>query len=286
MKKNGLILFPQMQINLDKQTASVNGKVPKTDYLSAALYWDDIIYLNNNALHAFNKGIEEFRVLEEEGVLKEIDVKISHGGDMFMDIYEGVNKKVVELITSDEMIWVANKLDKYFLSSRGLSNDGGGELLSLVNALPIPSSDTNIHQILEFKLARKDQLTSLRIAIAELELKVMSSENKELALRGAIIEIDKACHDLIMLYKESRLKFDLGNITFNFSQASILKAFGAAGVAYAAVKNFDIPETAAVIASVAYGVSSFIEVKPSISLKKIDKTNPFIYAAEAVTKLN
>lgn len=287
MIKQGLILFPEMTMN--RKTGAVNIKtsnISKKNYIMTALYWDNAKVFQNRIIFIGMDWDKDYKLLKDEKILSEETLETSPSfSNSSMEIFNATNKRILELIGKKDFLWVPNEYNETFLIDSGEGDIGGGEILSLVNALPMPSDNTDLHDILKFKSKRLDNLTALRVAINEFEIKILEADDKKLATKKAINEIDKACCDLVRLYKESKIKFNLGNIKFNFSQGAIASAFGGYGVAYTAVKKFEIPETAAMVASLAYGVSSFIDVSASVSLKKIDKTNPFIYAADVETKL-
>ncbi|WP_228709831.1 DUF6236 family protein [Klebsiella pneumoniae] len=66
------------------------------------------------------------------------------------------------------------------------------------------------------------------IKLNEFELRIMKAENKEMEFKMIVNELDRACYDIIKLYKESKIKFNLSNVKFNFSIKEVMKFAGSA----------------------------------------------------------
>ncbi|EMX9244495.1 hypothetical protein AAH393_005231 [Klebsiella pneumoniae] len=183
----------------------------------------------------------------------------------------------MQMMKSNDANYSTYELEKMIISDHDQVSPSGGELLTFTNAFPEPDVSTEINDILEFKLKRKDQLNLLMAHLNSLELRVLKAENKHTELNKAINEIDIACADVIRLYKEKGIKFNISNAKFNFSMKEIIEVTGAT---YAGYVIAGLPQTAAVLASLSAGIASVVEIKDAISFKKIDKTNPFNYAGE------
>lgn len=119
--------------------------------------------------------------------------------------------------------------------------------------------------------------------INELNIRVLKAENRDLELKAAINEIDIACADVIRLYNESRIKFNLSEVKFNFNIPEIVTN---AGAAYFGAKSIGLPETGAILASATYGFNTFVNFSSAMSLRRIDKSNPFNYIGQMSVKLN
>lgn len=285
MKDFGLILFPDMQLDLTtKKVNYLSSGVCKKDLISAVTYYDKAIFINSNILHVGIGESKDERILLDEGFLTDYMHSVGFfSGDMFTLIYEATGDAIMTLLREKGDSWVAKSTSDTFINFKGVENSGKGDRLTLINALPLPSQDVEIEDLLEFKLKRKDEHTRLKLAINSIELKVLTSADKEIALRQAINEIDASCYDLIRAYQSSPIKFDFGKMTFNFSIKEISKNMAAT---YGALQVFSLPKTAEIALTIGSGIQTAIKINDSISLRKIDRASPFIYSAEIATKLN
>ncbi|HHL1909178.1 TPA: hypothetical protein ACQ2HW_005607, partial [Klebsiella pneumoniae] len=83
----------------------------------------------------------------------------------------------------------------------------------------------------------------------------MKAENKDHELKTVINEIDIACAEIIRLYKERGIKFNLSEVKLNFNLPEIATK---AGAAYVGAKEIGLSETSAVLASTLFGINTFI----------------------------
>lgn len=283
--ENQILLFPDMYVNSNTKEMRINSvKIGDRNLKIASLYWDKIILTNNNIIHLGYDGEEGVIELKKEGILEEVKVNIELGnGDINDFLYQGMTAFLLKSIQRTDVNITANNANKVYISQNDIITPKQGELITFVNALPEPTPDTKLNDILEFRLKRKDELRNLMIKLNELEIRVLKSENKNLEIKAVINEIDKSCADVIRLYKERKMKFNLSNMKFNFSMKEVIKY---AGTAYGGSLTIGLPQTTAIIAATAAGISTFVEVNDAFSFKNIDKANPFNYVGEMSTKLN
>ena len=192
-------------------------------------------------------------------------------------------KFMIESLARKDINFIASEADKVLIKNSNEVAPDNGELFTLINAIPEPDESVNIHDVLEFRHKRQGELKNLMNKINELNIRVLKAENRDLELKAAINEIDIACADVIRLYNESMVKFNLSEVRFNFNVPEIATN---AGAAYIGAKTIGLPETGAVLASIAYGVNTFVNFSSAMSLRRIDKSNPFNYIGQMSVKLN
>ncbi|EME1403988.1 DUF6236 family protein [Klebsiella pneumoniae] len=276
--ENKIIVFPEMQINTINKTAMLRSDIDKRKLIRTVLFWDKIIIPCNTNIFVINLDhIPEIVTLRAEKILEEPKIQVNVDGELTSVLYGMYMWYIMQMMKSNDANYSTYELEKMIISDHDQVSPSGGELLTFTNAFPEPDVSTEINDILEFKLKRKDQLNLLMAHLNSLELRVLKAENKHTELNKAINEIDIACTDVIRLYKEKGIKFNISNAKFNFSMKEIIEVTGAT---YAGSVIAGLPQTAAVLASLSAGIASVVEIKDAISFKKIDKTNPFNYAGE------
>ncbi|HBV7999112.1 TPA: hypothetical protein MD637_002193 [Klebsiella pneumoniae] len=282
--ENHVLMFPDMFINAN--TNSIHIAQSNLNYrklLINALYWDKIITTNNNFIHISNDSTPGVQQLKDEGLYSEVNLPITGGGDFATLIYEANMKFMIESLARKDINFIASDADKVLIRNTNEVAPNNGELFTLINAIPEPDESVNINDALEFRLKRRDNLKNLMNKINELNIRVLKAENRDLELKAAINEIDIACADVIRLYNESRIKFNLSEVRFNFNIPEIVTN---AGAAYFGAKSIGLPETGAILASATYGFNTFVNFSSAMSLRKIDKSNPFNYIGQMSVKLN
>ncbi|ENG8418159.1 hypothetical protein ABVJ62_000641 [Klebsiella pneumoniae] len=282
--ENHVLMFPDMFINVN--TNSVHIAQSNLNYrklLINALYWDKIITTNNNLINISNEETPGVPELKMEGLFTEVMLPINGGGALATILYDSNMKFMMDSLARKDINFIASEADKVLIKNSNEVAPDSGELFTLINAIPEPDESVNIHDILEFRLKRNGELKNLMNKINELNNRVLNSQNRDLELKVAINEIDKACADVIRLYSESRIKFNLSEVKFNFNIPEIVTN---AGAAYFGAKSIGLPETGAILASATYGFSTFVNFSSAMSLRRIDKSNPFNYVGQMSVKLN
>lgn len=282
--ENHVLMFPDMFINADNNSLHIaESNLNYRKLLINALYWDKIITTNNNLIHISNNETPGVPELKREGLYTEVILPINGRGDFATLLYEANMKFMMDSLARKDINFIASEADKVLIKNSNEVAPDSGELFTLINAIPEPDESVNIHDILEFRLKRNGELKNLMNKINELNNRVLNSQNRDLELKVAINEIDKACADVIRLYSESRIKFNLSEVKFNFNIPEIVTN---AGAAYFGAKSIGLPETGAILASATYGFSTFVNFSSAMSLRRIDKSNPFNYVGQMSVKLN
>ncbi len=282
--ENHVLMFPDMFINADNNSIHIaESNLNYRKLLINALYWDKIITTNNNLINISNDETPGIPELKREGLFTEVMLRINGSGDFATLLYDANMKFMIDSLARKDINFIASEADKVLIKNSNEVAPDNGELFTLINAIPEPDESVNIHDILEFRLKRKGELENLMNKINELNTRVLNSQNRDLELKVAINEIDKACADVIRLYGESRIKFNLSEVKFNFNIPEIVTN---AGAAYFGAKSIGLPETGAILASATYGFSTFVNFSSAMSLRIIDKSNPFNYVGQMSVKLN
>lgn len=103
----------------------------------------------------------------------------------------------------------------------------------LYGMLPVPSIDTPLNDILEFKEKQKDELLAFRVYLDEIYQQIISSSDIPRAKNTELVKLEVAVKDLDKLLKENLIKRAVTNIrnTINIDFSGIVGAgLGGAGV--------------------------------------------------------
>ncbi|HBR7507815.1 TPA: hypothetical protein OL679_001825 [Klebsiella pneumoniae] len=259
------------------QSLSFNGNIPITDIASKILYWDKIVNLEIINIHP--QETSDILHLKQEGIYESVPIDFSPFpiDDSFIDNFaESTKNKIIELLNNKSINYVIEDISKDIYADECISHGSSGSLIQLTNVLPFPDNNTHIDKLLEFRLKRGDMHRDLINAINTLELRVSSAENQAHELKSAINEIDIKCHEAIKVYKESGLNIYLSKVKFNLKVKDIVDIVAKVYVGAALF----LPHTSATYCAIAAGIASTMDFSESVSIKGIDKSNPFNYVAE------
>lgn len=283
--ENHVLMLPDVQVDaindeVNISDSTINGR----DLLINSLYWDKIIVTKQPLIGDSNENLYGFKELSEAGLIQVVDfTSIPFNGSFSKHIYDVNMKFIFDSYKRKDVNFSTKNADAVLLGNKHYVLPENGELVTLVNAIPEPDKSVNVNDIIKFREKRKDELNYLMIKLNSLNVRIMQSENKYAELKASINEIDKSCADVIRLYNESRIKFNLSTFSFN---SNLPEAVAGAEAVYKLAKYIGLPETVSVISGIVSGVTSLVEFKPSFSLRKIDKSNPFNYVGEMSVKLN
>lgn len=225
--ENHVLMFPDMFINADNNSIHIaQSNLNYRKLLINALYWDKIITTNNNLIHVSNNDTPGVPELKREGLFTEVMLPINGRGNFATLLYEANMKFMIDSLARKDINFIASEADKVLIKNSNEVAPDNGELFTLINSIPEPDVSVNINDALEFRLKRKDNLKNLMNKINELNIRVLKAENREMELKAAINEIDTACAEVIRLYKESLIKFNLSKVKFNLSPLKIIAGAG------------------------------------------------------------
>jgi hypothetical protein len=106
---------------------------------------------------------------------------------------------------------------------------GGGALIELCRAIPIPSADVPVNEILELKEHRRDELMRFRHHMEAMSEEVANTAEKTAKLEMHLKEVNAACADLMALGKEWRWPMHITslNCSLNLKPSLVGQVIGA-----------------------------------------------------------
>ncbi|HBM7347595.1 DUF6236 family protein [Klebsiella oxytoca] len=275
---HGLILTRKM--TLKNKGIYIEGGFDPIAVRMAMLYLDKICVPQSRM---YGVGLnDELKTLKKENLLFEytaeyFPVGMVDGQTMLIKAYSECFQKLNE---EENENWIVHKSLNAKLERKKITDDNG-ETFSLINALPIPTAEFPIGDLLEFKLKRRDELKSLLLEIETTRLDIITSENKEAELLKGIIKIEKNLLALNKLMQETKKGFYLSTFTIDFSSKDLLNVFGEV---YGAAKDMGMNDLSAFLSSIGASAASMVNVKAGYRFKQGKPNSPYLYAAEVKQK--
>ncbi|MBN6350403.1 DUF6236 family protein [Providencia alcalifaciens] len=151
--------------------------------------------------------------------------------------------------------------------------------LELSNLLPVPSTETNLHEILEFKERRKAELEALHSYSDDLYLEILNSGDPNLAKAKAMFKLKQAISDIDKLNNEgwrSPIRFNLqisNEVDIAKIKSLYLTVVGAATTGH--------PLESLIVGGLCTFLEGFVSLKVGFQSVRSSKGNELIYLSNA-----
>lgn len=269
----GLIISPPIEMTSTHLTINTD-VLDEQDLRTSLLYWDRLLYPQNPIFRLGTNQDEEFLITC--GILKKPLYNVKSGGtDIFL---KAQTMALLDMQKKEPGVWSLNSNKNTILVNSGLATKNSGLLLQLLNAVPVPSHDIPLAEILEFKQRRRDELLAFRAHFEAMANSIQNSSDSEQALQSRLEEIDKSCSDLVRTTREWQYPIKLAsvNASFNFD---LPKAFTTAVSTWVASGQIELGLTSRAVASGAAAISSQFKVSRDISFRPFTTSpSPYRYA--------
>jgi hypothetical protein len=147
------------------------------------------------------------------------------------------------LKSNDGCDWVLHQMGSSLALPSKFKTEQRNLRFDLINALPVPSGDTPIEDILDFKYRRKDQLGVLHNSLDELYVQVLNSPDPSFSSLNAVNDLKKAISELNQVSNErwkKTVKYDF-SAQLNLDGGKLVQGV-AAGAAFDYFSNpTDLP---------------------------------------------
>jgi hypothetical protein len=193
------------------------------------LYWDEIVIPGNNLVYIGVPGEEE---LIKCGAISRprIAFQGSFQGDQVTNAILGCQGIVAEqLVKRTDTDWVIHQIGTTLSVLRNFSERRNMLRIVLAEALPVPSPDIPVAELLEFKSRRRDQLVEMHEALDAVYQEVLAAPDSDLAARKAISQLKRTIESVnTVTAKElrSEKKYSI-SVQFNLDGARATPAIGA-----------------------------------------------------------
>ena len=173
-----------------------------------ALYWDKVVLTDSRILRI--RLNSEMELLEQASVLTKErgDVWVYGFGPMpgeeSVNAHHAATASVASRLCHENPgQWSIHQETQSLILPPDLSVEKTTAEIQLLNCLPIPKADVPLDKVLDFKINREAELESLRMALDEIYLSIVSSGDIPRAVNLETTKLDKAIAELSTVAKES-----------------------------------------------------------------------------------
>ncbi|WAS56180.1 DUF6236 family protein [Burkholderia ambifaria] len=277
-QSRGIVVSCPIVIDGGNVTATSSALDPQ-ELRFALLFWEKLAWPTTNAIHFAGGADAEF--LESSGVLSR--PQYSFNGTAGSILTRAQLQAFADLNNREPGAWAIAQGENSLILASDTMQPSNGAYVELHRAIPIPTTDVPLNEILEFRERRRDELLLLRRELDTFVAEIEAAEDHATALASRIAAIDSACANLLSLGREWQFPVRLANIKASVSlgMRTLVPAFGAG---WATGISYGLP--AAFAAAGLAGAMFSLELKADLSPRGIRRpTSPFRYAYRAHEEL-
>lgn len=267
----GIVVSPPMTItpNGDIHAKSLN--IDPQELRFSLLFWDRLSWPSTNSIYLDGNHDEYY--LESCKILERPHYSLNgKAGDC---ILYGQFIAYSENEAKAPGTWAMAQGNNSLIARGRAQNPGKGALIELCRAIPIPTKDVPLNDILELKERRRDELLRFRFHMEGLAFDIANSADISEKLETHIKEINSACSDLIAIGKDWQFPMQVST----FKASLNLKPSLVASVRGAWDFGSQLCVEAATIAAAATGLFKGIKIDTDLSFRSPKKPlSPYRYA--------
>ena len=219
------------------------------------LFWDQLEYPDNWLIHT--QGPDE-GFLIEVGVMQRTQAPRFSGsaGDIMRASYISVFRTLDE---KEPGVWSLATGERSISFLDRELDVGRGALVRLHRAIPVPSRDVALQDILEFRRKRRDELIALRVHLEDVYQRIVKAGDGDLSMNSELNKLDQALASHLKASREwgVRLKW----VSF---EASLNLIGGVVGTGLGMASGLNLTEAAIT----GFGAAAASKAGPAISLKR------------------
>lgn len=272
-KMRGLIINNPVSVTLRSNLVQNQGPFDPIDLRASLFYWDRLMWPQNRIVRI--DGEDEIDYLESAGILYRpfIDVE----GDYSRALIESQAISLSNAEAREPGVWsIGGGINSIHITERALAPDRGVQI-ALTNAIPIPSAQVPLAEILEFKARRRPELLAFRAHVEEMTQEISSSSDSLDALKRKLQEVDLACADLFKTSKEWQLPIYLSDVKMSMNM-DFAKSIEKGEKAWASLDKMGFGETGKLVGATLAGATSFISLTPGFGFRGIKRpASPYKY---------
>lgn len=276
-KHRGLVICSPGTVTSDLGLRNAGGQLHPQELRFALLFWDKLVW--PTGLIAGGSGPDE-EFLEQVRILER--PRFNNQGLPGQIWLQNQLDALEQYSTREPGVWALsegeNSLNNEFL----FTEPEPGAEIKLLRAIPIPTQETPLAEILEFKQRRSDELIAFRHHMESLTKNVHESADQSAELDLHIKEIQKVCSDLAAVGKEFQFPMQISDFSasVNFKPSLVRDVLGA----WEGGSEFGLE--IATIAAAAAGIRSAVKINRGPSFRPIKvPASPFKYAYYANREL-
>ena len=258
--ENGVIMFPVSETVSapgEKFYFSAKQEIDPSELRRAILYWDRID-IPIGLIAARSEEIDELEranIVQRTEYWPNAEEFMMIFGEESRVIHDMAHIKILERYESIE----PGKWDIQSSSnSRNKLKNKRMLCLCIADVVPQPAPETPIHEILEFKNKRKDELENFHEHLREVERRISAPGVEPASKEYAIRRLERSIEEAMKVAREAKFPFRLSSLKVTIDNSSILNATVDTPVGYGAAFSFAPSSTIAAIAGLAWGARHFI----------------------------
>lgn len=233
-----------------------SSSVDPAELRRATLFWDRLVWPDSKIISLGSNGDET--LLEAEGLLtrprptRHNDsagvgnmsalMRITESYEITLGIEQAqyfVQQHIDEFLDLERKEpgqWTMSQGEGSFVMKNANFVEGRGQLVTLARAIPLPDPSYPLHDLLEFKQKRSDEIAALTYELDKFFSQIANAKDADFEMSRLLRVVDKQCSDMIKAAKESKRKFHLGDLSFSLSLDGIeaatnrIVAWEAAGI--------------------------------------------------------
>ncbi|MES3674586.1 DUF6236 family protein [Halomonas elongata] len=274
--RKGAIIGPDVEVN-GTEFFLRSSETPPDTLRQCALYCDHIAYPTNNIIHV--EPSRDVRFLIQEGLATNVDIEVRGNFTFDERLYSDIQIKALEHLLEDRNTdWTIAQ------NGSNLISTGHTEQRSIIESefyrmLPVPSPDTPIQEIIDFKGRRSDLLFSLREEIEDMTHRVQNDGDTLRERNRQIERLEAKLDDIHRCMNEQRFSVNWQSLKMILSDPWNVAA-GAAGVAAA---PYALPLT---IAGFGAAMIRTAHVMGSVDYRIPKDRRAYAYLAHAIRDLD
>lgn len=268
--KRGIVISPPFE-RLQTGIIRVGGYLSTHDIRKYLLYWDEIDYPDNNFI-SVDAGTD-MQYLIDSGFASRTQVSFQYDLDPANEFLLEAQQAAFDKRNQHEPgAWsLAQPVDEPFFANAQSSLAIEYELW---NALPVPSHDVPLGDILEFKAKRRDELLALRVFLDEMHQAIVSSADIPRAKSTQLTKLELSLKDVDRVLGEHGISKMMTSLRgFIAGEYGNILGAGSAASCVGPLIGID-PFTAG-----ALGAGFAFAIKPILSPRAPQGTHPLVYVS-------
>lgn len=259
----GIVVTPE--IDGDENSLHIkNINIDSNKLRQYLLYWDKIDFPSNNIIYMESSPEVEFlqksNVLKRTNYIPKINGVITINPQIFLDMQMYAFNQNNN--NQDNEVWSIAQPTKKILLPKEDSIKARTLQVELYNSIPVPTSNVNLEDILNFKEHRYHELEEFRYLMDKMYISIMDSPDKDLLKDIAIVKLQNKINELNKVMDESKIKRFLSTVKVELDFSGLGTLLGV-GVGH----TINSSAFSTIVGAVGGAVISSIKVSSEMSLK-------------------
>ena len=248
--ENSLIMFP--------------GGINPNKLRQYILYWDKIDYPSNNIMYKQLTPDEEYLV--NAGVMQRTDVRFWSDKPININPLVFINAQIETFKNKSQNIgevWNIAQPTRKIILPRKDSFVSRSIQVELLDCLPVPTSDVNLEDILNFKEKRYHELLELRALLDEMYTSIINSADIGFEKNRCIEKVQNKIIEIDRVMNESGIRRFFSNFKTELNVSSLLKSGLEIATGYTIGSHYGFP----VLGAITGLVTSSINITADVTMK-------------------